>query len=1522
MASKVNTKFVVMLSVAVVVVLGGLVAASVLLVFKSGADLAKAGDAAMAKGDLNTAVLNYSKAVAKEKTNVQFLEKWRESIRKLTPDTQLKYGESFNYMVSATRQLAIIKRDDIAAQREYLAILEKQYLSGQYNRDTHDFVVREADTILAYHQSKPAGGEWESLKRVRGLAKARTYIATQDAREDLGVQATDDLNAALGAVQNNDADLGGLLEAVLLTRAQRAEAAGKLEDAAKYRQEAAVVVDNVTKAGPDDPQVILSAIRRKLNEAIRQFQANSQGSPEEATAEFQAATLPMLDKAFNAAKQHGGASIDRNLIIGFRDVEQTVDPKSLYGRTEELLRLALEANPTTADLIAARAEIMSMREDYTGGIAQLQQIVDMPFSPVSLDGLKLFDQKNTARFVQALWQLKIWQGTKEGPDRDAALAKVRERRATLAQFEEKESPRLQLIDAWLAYSGADYQRANQMLETYHRTTRNSDPEALYLSAQVALRLNQLGAARSRLDDTLKIAPNSLGALLTAAQVETNLQNYERASDYITRMLTIYPSYQPALDLQKSVTALRTGNSDNPVAQALLSAERLSKECEGKPGCGESLVDFLAKKADELKQDPLVVRALVIAHLRLNNRDGAKAAVAKAIAVHPDNKLLKQVEVSTRIEDETDVKIQLIDMQEGMTDLDRALAKYSILRSAGRRKEADEQRDKAAAIAPTDKRVVEAIFMDAAEAQDWVTTEKMVQIAQQQDIDTVGGRTFIARQHAARGNINDSVRIMEEVVQKGGQQPEAWRLLGRMQMAANRSNDAVASMRQALKLRPNDLGCINDLLGTLSALNRRDEALALARESSRYAEGDASFMNGWMTLEAEIGDKALARRKREDIATMDPKDRVNLLALADLYMDTSSWDQARTVIDKVRATADGIDAVLIDASWHWQRRNREKSLEVFDNYIAKQEKPTVELYMMYARFLLDGGDVGTALSVLDRGRGLQDPKIMQVDKVTGDTMLRMGQYAAAAERYGAVVKADADDTNKTFRKRYAECLMKSGKATEAEAELSSLLNVPAPDAMTLLLASDLKGIQKDPKGQRAMLDQAVRAFNNDPAVFLKRAQLLVNEETGLRDAMADLDKAIQLDPGMWQAYRLRAMLRVQQNKIDDALADLGVAIKLNPYDDNLRNGLVADLLRMEKVGEAETVAVQSLAGRPRDLPARLALGSIFLQSKQYPAARRFLKEAFQIDSSEPIAQQFLDALLNGPAPGVQEAEQVFQVLGARVSTSPGLTMAVAKVRMAQGRGPEAGRLAVDSLKMLNPEAPGQMIAWYNDVRRMLPDTARLVDFLEKSEQANVAQNVGDWLKYFRGQTLSNDDATRDQGITLLQDVVKVTNKPTLKMIAMKLAGAKLWSARREDEAVAVMRATIEAFPDDIETLNNLAYILNEKGKTDEALPLAETAANAAPNSPEILDTLGAIYLSANRVPDALKALEKASLLATEPNTIVSIAVHLATALDKSGDKVRAKDIVDRAARVLGNSNTAVEPPTRAALEKLKTELGVK
>jgi len=107
-----------------------------------------------------------------------------------------------------------------------------------------------------------------------------------------------------------------------------------------------------------------------------------------------------------------------------------------------------------------------------------------------------------------------------------------------------------------------------------------------------------------------------------------------------------------------------------------------------------------------------------------------------------------------------------------------------------------------------------------------------------------------------------------------------------------------------------------------------------------------------------------------------------------------------------------------------------------------------------------------------------------------------------------------------------------------------------------------------------------------------------------------------------------------------------------------------------------------------------------------------------------------------------------------------------------------------------------------------------------------------------------------------------------------------------------RVALRTKPDDVATMNNLAWTLGELGDST-ALSIGVKALEAAPSNPDVLDTVGGLHVKAGDAAKGSELLAKAVQIApNRPNLRISYA----NALIAQGKRADADKQLDEATRL--------------------------
>ncbi|HYF15399.1 MAG TPA: tetratricopeptide repeat protein [Phycisphaerales bacterium] len=1520
MAARVNTKFVVLLSAGLVAVCVGVAATAYVLLKNSPADNIKAGDKAMAAKDFEDAELHYSKAVAKDQTNVEYLKAWLSAIEQTTPTNPIRYNERFGRWVTAKRQLAVVQRRGLEDHTAYLDLQQRLLANTPYDQAQWQRALDDVNTILRNYDGEPAG-PWEGLKRYRAMIAQRMYLASGSPSEAQAQAVIADLEAALRA-NPKDAEAAVALADTHGAMASNARNTGQDEAADRHDAAADEVLRAFLAANPDNPEALLAQVQRDLNKTRRFVAANPDLPNLKAVSEeFAGRNRPLVDQAFASLKQ-GPHPLPDRVLSQFRAAEMIVEGSNRVPRTEELLGDALKAKPDTVSALITLAEVLASRGDFTAAVEQLEKIGQLPPRPISLEGSVLRGQQVASLGFQSLWTLRAWSTMPAGPEKDATLAKARDLRGRLAAADPN-APQLHFLDANLAFvnEGRDAaQEALRHLDTYNRITNQTNPEALMLTAQAGMRVGSYGIARDALNRLLQLQPNSVPALMLMADVRVRLEDLAGAADALQLVTKLDPANAQAVKALDAIRPLVTGEaSKDPVITDLMELDRLANTLGNTAADRQRLIGAARRVVEKHGNDPRAALALATAYVRAGQREDALGAVRASMAKHPDHALLKRQEQVLSAENPVQGQLAFIENAD-LSEIDKALERLRVFAGANMEAEASAELEKAKGINPKDKRVVELQFLRAIEQRDLAQARVFAELAVKEGLDGYGGSTYRARVLTAEGKPREAAALLEETIKRGGAQPEVHRLLGRTYLADGRAGDASRAFEESLKLRPNDAATAGDYIRTLVQLGRMDAALRAAREYRTFGEADPEYVDLWLNVEAAAGDRKEAIAIRERIAQSVPTNRQNLLTLADLYLDDKRLDDARSTIDMAKALGDGIDTAMLDADWHWRRGDQAAALDAINAHVAESGE-SFDALAAKARFLLERGANEEGLAAIEASRAKQDPATMFADRALCDASMGLGMYDRALEAARRVVAGNADTADRIYQKRIVDILAAQQKFDEAKAELAKLGPINNADATTLMLTAAVRAGLKDTRGQLEALNEAVKRFPTSAQVFMRRGQALAADKLTVRDAVADFSKAIELAPDNPLPYRLRSAAYAASGDTTKAFEDLKLAVSANPADQELLFSMLGDLMRQEKPEEAQAIANAAAEKRPRDTVLLTNLGAFFTNNGRWDFARRYYRQAFENDTANDFAaQSYLDSLMSGPTPDAAEAQRVLGVLGDRVQKSPGFIMAQAKIRMQQGKAGEAARLAQDSLVLLDPTKVQVMSAWYTDVNRMLSDKKQLRELFETLGRQNV---LPEWMTFFRATTLLENEGKPEEGLALLEQLTGTTKSRELLQMCYRTRANIRLQMGKTDEALAIWQAALREFPDDVDFCNNAAYILTTHAKKpEEALPLAEKAAASklGRTSSEVLDTHGLTLLRLGRTKEALPILDRAFTLATNTNATFSSGLHLVEALIADGDKTRADDLLGRLEKVVeANPRLTIPAETKAAMQELRGKL---
>jgi tetratricopeptide (TPR) repeat protein len=1482
MASKVNKRFVVILVAGVLATFIAVAGVFVFIRARSGTWNVSRGEAAVAKGDYDKADSFYSRAVSKDPTNVAWLKRWREIREKRTPENQVKYRDDYTMLVNIYKSIAVAERTNIEAHKELLETHYQQALDYGNIREAWSGLADEADGCIRFFTPD----EPLPLRRYRALANSA--LSQIDAKTDAAVrdQAQKDLEEVLKE-NPKDVTAGRSLAQLHVSKSDAARATG---DAAKEKQERTAAQDTIAQlvaTSPDDPEANLSALYITLSNSDREADKVSNVVDQQKARQQKRESLrPALEATRAQIAKADPSLIKSGTIAMFLAIAQAINPDEAYSMTQSILDRALAGSPNSSLLLMIRAQTLEAQGKLDDALATYEKVAALPNLPLSWDGMRLWEIRRRAIFAQA--NVATSQAIKTDAT-EAMLVKAKDLRQKLAQNVPEDSTMLALIDAKIALAEKKIDRVELLLAKIVASpgeVADQLPQALLLLADASLRLNKPGTAEQLLVQFDKLRPGSTPIRLRLAQIYAQNQQYNDAALWLRRVLDADPKNDEAKTLLATISVLNGAeNADaikDPIVRVLAQSERLDRGTSTAVGDTAAAAAVIEPQLQPSKYDPRLVERLAGYRLRLNQIDQAIAVLNKGVEAHPDNTRLKDLARTVSAPQNLESTLKLIQDTDGpewkkLLNSGRAYAMY------GKQEDADRSIAAALAKAPEEPEVILVAFERAIARKDMGEAERLAGVAAKVNADGAQGDALAARVALVKGNPAQASDILQKAVARGTATSPVLRTLGIVQLQLGKFPEAIKSIQQALDMNPADVLTIRTLIEAYAATDRPDDALALARKSEPIGRSDPDFVELWLSLEAQNGTLATARTRREQMLKQNPGDMRNTAALAELYIRERKFDDSKKLIDTLKEKAPGLSTTALEARWNADQAQMGPAVQTYLAYIntlqkkkapadakpADPAKPDAgaektapqpdqpdpalcDAYLSLGQFLTEHNDATMGLQAMQEAVRFQDPKTRVVERAVADEQLRRGAFEGAEKTYQSLLDSGIDDSKNEVHKRLVEALVQQEKFAEAEKQIASIKDADR-DVELLLLRSNVARGMGDEARARKILDSAVAAFPSEPLPYVRRARMLMIDDSSTRDALDDLDAALRLRPGMWQALRTRAGIYQRTGKQSDALKDTIAAMEGNPSIDGLRFETIRALLAAGQESQAITVAEDGLKSRPTNLNYIKNLGDVFAQAGNWPRAARFYKEIW-LQAPEAGATIYTTALLSSSPPNFTEAEAMLKSIP-KIESNPNMLMVRAAIRKKQNKTDDASGDIRVSLSSVTGQDRRATEVWYQRFRSIIPEPATA---LQTIKDFKGGPGLDPFLRLWRGRIMVEDAKTRDDGVALLQTLAKESSDSYIKSECQRSIMSAYTVQEKWAEAADACRAGIALLPNDTWFMNNLAFILSDHlGKGQDAIDLAERAVKAAPQDWNMLDTLATTYWATGQKDKAIAVITRAT-----------------------------------------------------------------
>lgn len=474
---------------------------------------------------------------------------------------------------------------------------------------------------------------------------------------------------------------------------------------------------------------------------------------------------------------------------------------------------------------------------------------------------------------------------------------------------------------------------------------------------------------------------------------------------------------------------------------------------------------------------------------------------------------------------------------------------------------------------------------------------------------------------------------------------------------------------------------------------------------------------------------------------------------------------------------------------------------------------------------------------------------------------------------------------------------------------ALIRLDPHHASYVVMLGKLYGAQ----GKSALAEQQFRAaLAVDPTNVDAVASLVqsLSSQNRLDEASKEIDALPEVARGA-QVYASLGDAYVSHHRYADAAAAYRHAVAADPQDPEFKKSMASALMDSRNYPDALTAYEQLRQQLPDDGQVALRLGQLQMQMDQLDAARTSLTSAAKLLPSDNLEVAYATALLDQSQGKDQVAAQELQALVARKTAAATQSIFLAQLarlemRMGNDTSAQAHLEQMEGLgagyrnRALGLEI--QLYAGQHDYAHALaaakaelaaaPDSRSLqltyANLLAASGQIAAAQNA--LMPLLRGNesdgeiylTLGQVEMQGRKWSQALADTRKadsLASTPSGHALAVRQLGAIEAKQANFDAAEDSYRRALQLEPGDAETLNDLGYLLAERGvRLQEALGYVQQAVAQDGHNGAYLDSLGWVYFKMNRLPEAVSNLERATEYARHDPSILD---HLAQAYEGDG-----------------------------------------
>jgi tetratricopeptide (TPR) repeat protein len=1520
MARQVNKRFVLLLSIALAALIVLLTGVYVLQVYHKHDPrvLIPQADEALKQGDIDGAI-NYL---------TMALPRARSSHMVEVPQLYLRIGDLY-YQTSR----------DGPRYKSALDFWQAALIYSPKYKDAIDRLFREHYQLATNY----APDWWATVEKDAGLlididptdgiaygrraeAILRQAIKDESVADERQASAEKDLLQAI-KLRPKDASAYSMLMQLDLYRAAAADRRGKKSDrdeAKRLRESAKKTLSDFCAANPSDPEghVAMAQLEAELKD------------PDAALKELGVARqiAPNLPKVYEA---YEGLYRFQNKIPEMLDAIKKIialQPENLG--TYVRLAHAYEEMGDPVQALQYYEDVFS-RKAETSGIITVQNE----------------EAQSRALFLLPLCYLEaaeqVGPSTPKGKTYLDAASDGTEK---LRQRNGANTPLVNLLDGRNAYLKNQLQQAIPLLRRADDGLVKASPQVWFtcklLLADAYAKQTEYGTSMKYVDDILQQYPGNMAARQRRVSLLLHVARYDDALHGAQDILKESPNNSAALqlevsalqglgryaDAQEVLGQLKLASTDSLPATLQMAQMQLFRN---EP---QDVVETLAPALDAHPDNDKGLLLMSLALIKLDRKAEARTYLTRGLEKYPDNvqmqMLLKTLDQpSASLET---VQRQVIDTIPDAFERDWALSQFY----AGKDDYPNELKwlKECEKIKSDSDVVIDRIFTLALRQKDWVLADQYSQRAASLNLDGVSGKLFQGRLEYAKGDKDQGIATLRSAVAQRDDYSMAWTVLGQAYADMQNTSEAITALQTAVSEKPDNIYALKTLIALY--INQHDDssvrmAVSNLTSAMHFAPRDPQLR----VFEDLVGNPQNAIQSREESRRIDPKNAENLRRLAVLYTKNNQLEKAiSTLEDLFSQHPDDLSVADALGRLYRDQGRTNDALKIYEPFLLSKD-PDVQFR---SRILLGDmhrslSQVSEAISLYNEASKKEKDNGMEAQRRLADMYFELDDMPHAQELYQTIYKTEASKDIRVLR-RYIETLIRQDQFDAATSLLDSEVLKDRPDDPEGLV---LRGyaLLRQHKAREA-LDSFEKVLDTSPdntdALHYRaftNYTLMNNHQAAINDLLHIRSQA----PNAVNSRLLLARIYFADKQFPEAAHEYQEILSLRPEMGSVRLeyaqmllGITQLSLRMPKDKE-DPLSLRIRAVKPVDTLSDLLtdsihrfptqgtwpimLGNLYGMTGNGDQAVAVHKAAFlSSGKSLPIGLTYINTLIN-----VHRFDEAINVIDdlAQLNASVELDILRGKANAALGHKADAGgdfNHAADLTKDVDTT-----VRLARECVTALGGDASVQLF-----QQRMAKNPKDFLG---GVALAVVYSSTDNPKAAIQQLSSLIGDPqaaSAKPLLLRMSAMANYQLKAFDKALGYYQRLLQLQPDDLEALNNIAYLLaDDLKRPEEAMKYAMHARQIIEDQPvesslsaysNVMDTVGWVRFLADDMDGATDDLQKS--LQMDPLPICYY--HIANLYAKQHRSLEAREAAQQSILLGTTRKDPVVARAQALLDQLKVQ----